>query len=349
MNNDKYKEIEETNTQRRRNSNNLSRFKRIILIIMLVSFFIFVFCIYYINVANSKSIISGKLSSDDTTSKEEIIIIKHIYLNSLKNDINNIKDYVNYDKNINTMYAEFNNIKLTNIIDGKMNSNNFLFIGFISFLTDHIESTDINHGSRKQFSSIEPSKPNTYIVKKIMYNGFDSSNMINTINNISAIVYVLDDDRYLMCDFVRSNNDYLYNYTVYENEEEWSSKVKNTNYKISEFKEQDVYIFNDVIEHDKIFIDAYVKYKLNNYYPNISSKDINNSYNTATKSKGSYNGYSYEKSKSSSSYNNYSYEERKKVCSKSWGNSWCYEINRRYNCTDLGFDYSKCKCTSNCK
>ena len=56
------------------------------------------------------------------------------------------------------------------------------------------------------------------------------------------------------------------------------------------------------------------------------------------------------KGKTGSSYNGYSYEERNKQCSKTWGNSWCYEINRRYNCVALGYThYNNCKCVSSCK
>ena len=37
------------------------------------------------------------------------------------------------------------------------------------------------------------------------------------------------------------------------------------------------------------------------------------------------------------SYNGYSYEERKEACSKTWGKSWRCEIQKRYNCTGIGY------------
>ena len=43
------------------------------------------------------------------------------------------------------------------------------------------------------------------------------------------------------------------------------------------------------------------------------------------------------------SYNGYSYEERKNQCSKTWGNSWRCTIQKRYNCTGIGYSgYSGC-------
>lgn len=278
--------------------------------------------------------------NEKNVSNDMIININEsLYLDTLSNDVLNLSKYKNQDKNIEILVNKYENSKLKNIIDGNMNYDNFLYIGFISYLTDHTESTKINNGSKKEFILKDDSKPKDFSVKKILLNGYDERKFINEENNISAIVYVLQDGRYLMTSFVRYNYSYLYTYSVYADEDEWIEKVSKTNYIVSEFYEFDCSDFNDVMTADNEFIKAYVEYKLNNYYPNIKEDEeaTHSSYEHSSNDDGG------------ASYNGYSYEERKKQCSKTWGNSWCYEINRRYNCVGLGYShYSKCKCTSSC-
>lgn len=243
----------------------------------------------------------NKKTYDNVTEKiNEVDKVSYppIYLNSLEKDMQNIINNNEIIEETKDLIISYETATLKNIITNDKTLDNFLYIGFISYLTDHNESTLINNNSKKEYLGGSDIKVTDYTVSKIYINGFEDGE-INNVNNISAIVFVLSNKEYLMCQFVRINNstieygskkyvqyDVLYAYSIYKDYEDFASSIKSTNYKIDEFKEMSPDEFNEVISENKNFINNYVYYKLKYYYPNLLV-EINNNKDKENKTQGS--------------------------------------------------------------
>lgn len=210
-----------------------------------------------------------------------------VYLNSLEKDMNAIISNNEISEVTKDLKNSYETSTLKNIITNEKTFDNFLYIGFISYLTDHNESTEINNDSKKEYLGKSHTKVTDYSVSKIYINGF-KDNIINNDNYISAIVFELSNKEYLMCQFVRTNNstieydsrkyeqyDVLYAYSIYKDYEDFVSSIQSTKYKIDEFEEKSPVEFNEVMNENREFINNYVDYKLKYYYPNLSVETQN--------------------------------------------------------------------------
>lgn len=240
---------------------------------------IIAFVISFISVFNIRKNAVSNISKDNIN-EVQVVSYPKIYLNSLDNDIDIIKKDKNAKKVASDLINSYNTSTFKNILDNEKNLDNYLYIGFISYLTNFVESTALNNGSKEKLN-YENSPVTDYNVSKIYVNGF-VDNKINSKNNISSILYQLSNGLFLRCDFVRLNNvtttidevtyedyDVWYSYDVYNNYEEFVDAIKPTNYKLSGYHEMAIDDFNKTINDNKEFIDDYIDYKLNYYYPNI--------------------------------------------------------------------------------